>query len=77
VGWVQALQLGEAETLSCRNGELEALVVIGGGTYIEAIGCVGLPRHSRCQVVICQCFVPYWGQGYCAEIKTTVDLLVG
>jgi hypothetical protein len=40
VGWVQAPGVGEAEVVHCRNVELEALVVVGGGSCVEAIGCM-------------------------------------
>jgi hypothetical protein len=43
VGWVQAPGDGEPEVARCRNVESEALVVVGGGSYVEAIGCMWGP----------------------------------
>ncbi len=68
MGWVQVPHVGEAETSTCRNLESEAPVEIGGGPYIEAIGCMGRPRCLQCRIIIYQCFGSYWGQGCCVEI---------
>ncbi len=43
VGWVQALGVRETEVVHCRNVELEALVVVGGRSDIETIGCMWCP----------------------------------
>ncbi len=40
VGWVQAPGVGEVEAARCRNVESEALVVVGGESDVEAIGCM-------------------------------------
>jgi hypothetical protein len=40
VGWVQSPSVGEAEAVCCRNLEFEALVVGGGGSDVETIGCM-------------------------------------
>jgi hypothetical protein len=40
VGWVQLPGVGEVEAACCKNVESEALVVVGGGSSIEAIGCM-------------------------------------
>ncbi len=40
MGWIQAPSVGEAEAAHCRNVELKALVVGGGGSDIETIGCM-------------------------------------
>ncbi len=45
VGWVQVLGVGEAEAARCRNVELEASVVVGGGHDVEAIGCMWCPGN--------------------------------
>ncbi len=41
VGW----GVGEAEAVRCRNVELEALVVVGGGSDVETIGCMWRPGY--------------------------------
>jgi hypothetical protein len=46
VGWVQAPGVGEAEVARCRNVELEALVVVGGRSNVETIGCMWRPGCS-------------------------------
>jgi hypothetical protein len=46
VGWVQVPGVGEAEMLHCRNVELEASVVVGGGSDIETISCMLCPGCS-------------------------------
>jgi hypothetical protein len=43
VSWVQAPGVRETEVACCRNVELEALVVVGGGSNIETIGCMWCP----------------------------------
>jgi hypothetical protein len=43
VGWVQTPGVGEAEVARCRNVESKALVVVGGGSDVEAIGCMWRP----------------------------------
>jgi hypothetical protein len=43
VGWVQLPGVGKAEVARCRNVELEASVVVGGGSNVEAIGCMWCP----------------------------------
>jgi hypothetical protein len=43
VGWVQAPGAVEAEAACCRNVELEALVVVGGRSKVEAICCMRHP----------------------------------
>jgi hypothetical protein len=43
VGRVQAPGVGEAEAVRCRNVELEASVVVGGGSDVETIGCMWCP----------------------------------
>jgi hypothetical protein len=43
VGWVQAPGAREAEAGCCRNVELEASIVVRGGSNIEAIGCMWCP----------------------------------
>jgi hypothetical protein len=43
VGWVQAPGVDEVDAAHCRNVELEALVVVLGGSNIEAIGCMWHP----------------------------------
>ncbi len=43
VGWVQAPGVGEVEAAHCRNVESEALVVVGGGSDVETIGCMWRP----------------------------------
>jgi hypothetical protein len=40
VGWVQAPGVGEVEVAYCRNVESEALVVVRGGSGVEAISCM-------------------------------------
>jgi hypothetical protein len=40
VGLEQASGVGEAEAASCRNVESEALVVVGGGSGVETMGCM-------------------------------------
>ncbi len=44
VGWVQAPGVREAEAARCRNVKLEVSVVVGGGSNVEAIGCMWRPR---------------------------------
>jgi hypothetical protein len=46
VGRIQVPGVGEAEAARCRNVESEALVVVGGGSNVEAIGCMWCPGHS-------------------------------
>ncbi len=46
VGWVQAPGVREAEAMHCRNVESKALVVVGGGPKVEAIGCMWHPGCS-------------------------------
>ncbi len=46
MGWVQVPGVGEVEAACCRNVELEASVVVGGGSNVEAIGCMGCPGCS-------------------------------
>jgi hypothetical protein len=43
VGWVQAPGVGEAEAVHCRNVESKALVVVNGGSDVEAIVCMWRP----------------------------------
>jgi hypothetical protein len=77
VGWVQMPGVGEAEAARCRNVEMEALVVVGGGSDVEPIGCMWSPGSARSWIVIYQGFGSQWGQGWLVEIKTTIDFLVG
>jgi hypothetical protein len=41
--WVQAPGVREVEAALCRNVESEALVVVGGGSDVEPIGCMWGP----------------------------------
>jgi hypothetical protein len=43
VGWVQGPGVREAEAAHCRNVKSEALVVVVGGSDVEAIGCMWCP----------------------------------
>jgi hypothetical protein len=43
VGWVQVPGVGEAKTAHCWNVESEASVVVGGGSDVEAVGCMWCP----------------------------------
>jgi hypothetical protein len=43
VGWIQAPGVGEVEAVRYRNVESEALVVVGGGSTVEAISCMWRP----------------------------------
>jgi hypothetical protein len=57
VGWVQVPGVGEVERVRCCcNVESEALVVVGGGSYVEAIGCMWRPGCLGCWIVMYQCF---------------------
>ncbi len=56
VGWVQVPGVGEAEMTRCGDVELEASVVVGGGSYIEAIGCMWRPGCLGRWIVVYQCF---------------------
>ena len=77
MGWVQTPGVGEAEAARYRNVETEALVVVGGGSDVEPIGCMWRPESARSWIIVYQGFGSQWGQGYLVEIKTTIDLLVG
>ncbi len=46
MGWIQAPGVGEAEAAHCQNVELEASVVVGGRSDVEAIGCMWCPGNS-------------------------------
>jgi hypothetical protein len=46
VGWVKVPGVGEVEEACCRNVELEALVVVGGGSNVEAVACMWHPECS-------------------------------
>jgi hypothetical protein len=63
--------------LESKNVELEALVVVEGGSYLEAIDCVWRPGCSGCWIVVYWCFDSEQGQGCLIEIISTVDLILG
>ncbi len=77
MGWVQAPGVGEVEAARCRNVETEALVVVGGGSDVEPIGCMWFLGSLISWIIIYQGFGSQWCQGCLVEIKTTIDLLVG
>jgi hypothetical protein len=70
---LQAPGVREAEAAHCRNVEMEASVVVGGGSDVEPIGCnMWRPRSLRYWVAVYQGFGSQWDQGCLVEIKTTV-----
>ncbi len=56
MGWVQVPGVGEAEAARCRNVELKALVVVGGGSGIETSGCMWRPGCSQSWIIVYQGF---------------------
>jgi hypothetical protein len=56
VGWVQVPGVGEAEAACCGNVELEASVVVGGGSEVEAIGYMWHPGSLWSWIVVYQGF---------------------
>jgi hypothetical protein len=52
VSWVQAPGVGEAEMACCRNVESKALVVVGGGSDVETIGCMWHPGCSGSWIIV-------------------------
>jgi hypothetical protein len=77
VSWIQVPGVGEAEGAHCRNVEMEASVVVRGGSNVEPIGCMWCPGSLLSWIIVYQSFGFEWCQGCLVDIKTTVDFLVG
>ena len=75
--WVEAPSVGEAETASCWDVELETAVVIACWTNIETVCCMGSPGSAIGRVIVNQCFRAERYERRFAEVEWSVEFVVG